>query len=97
MMQRMRLNVMKNWLSVHDWPAKKPYISPVSVMVSAYMPAVDPTRTHYQRFESEFSQFLRQVSVDEWAKSTRTRPMKMKTVAPRGKETVRGEPGDEDE
>jgi len=30
MMQRMRLNVMKNWLSVHDWPAKKSYISPVS-------------------------------------------------------------------
>ena len=84
-MQRTRLDVMKNWLRVHDWPAKKPYMIPVSVIVSAYMPAVYPTRIHCQIFGSEFSEFWRQISVHEWAKSARrARPMRMKTVSPSG-------------
>ena len=88
MMQRIRLNLMKNWLSVHDWPARKPYIRPVSVIVIAYIPAVEPTRIHCQRFDSEFSQFSGQVSVHEWARSTRTRPIRIKMVAPNDEEAI---------
>ena len=80
MMQRIRLNVMKNWLSVHDWPATKPYISPMSMMLIAYIPAVEPKRIHCQRF-SEFSRLSRHASVHEWAKSTRrTRPMRIRAT-----------------
>ena len=82
MMQRIRLNIMKNWLSVHDWPAKKWYISPVSVMI---IPAVEPTRIHCrQRIDSQFSQFSRHISVHDRVRSTRTRRSRIKTVAPRG-------------
>ena len=85
MIQRIRLNVMTNWLSVHDWPAKKPYMSPVSVMVISYILAVEPTKLRCQMIDSEISQFSRHISVHEWARSTRrTRPMRIKMVAPRG-------------
>ena len=84
MMQRIRLNAMKKWLSVHDWPAKKPYMSPVSVMVIAYILAVEPTKLRCQMIDSEISQFSRHISVHEWAKSTRTRPTRIRMVAPRG-------------
>lgn len=49
------------------------------------MLAVDPIRIHCQRLEDvgEFSQFSRQVSDQEWAKSIRrTRPNKINIVAP---------------
>ena len=70
MMQRMGLNVMKNWLSVHDWPAKQPYISPVS---------------RGRSDEDPLPEFRVGVSVHKWAKSTRrARPVRLQTVAPRG-------------
>ena len=82
-MHRARLNEMKNRLSEHPDPEKKPYSSPVSVMVNAYMAAVDPMRIHCQRLDDEFSQFSRHVSDHECAKSTRrTRPRSMNMVAP---------------
>ena len=82
--QSARLSEMKNRLSVHPGLAKKAYSTPVTAMAAAYIPAVDPRRTHCQRFEfGEFSQFSRQVSDQECAKSTsRTRPKTMKMVAP---------------
>ena len=52
-------------------------------MVIAYIPAVESTRIHFQRLDSEFSQFSRHVSVHERAKSTRTRPVRINMVAPR--------------
>lgn len=57
----------------------------MSVTVNAYMAAVEPTRIHCHRLEDvgEFSQFSRQVSDHEWAKSTRrTSPSRMNIVAP---------------
>ena len=79
-----RLNEMKNRFNVHSGPAKKPYITPVSAMVAAYIPAVEPMRTHCHRFEfDEFSQFSRHISDQQCAKSTRrTRPRRIKNVAP---------------
>jgi hypothetical protein len=83
MMHSTRLNEMKNRLSVHPEPAKKAYRTPVRAMVPAYMAAVEMMRIHCQRLESDFSQFSRQVSDHEWAKSTRrTKPRSMKIVAP---------------
>lgn len=63
--QRIQLNVMKNRLRVHDCPAKKAYMTPVSAMVTTYNPPVDPTRIHCQRLLSDFSQFSKHVSVHE--------------------------------
>lgn len=84
MTMRVRLNEMKKRLSVQPELAKYAYRTPVIANVAAYMPAVEPTRIHCHRLELlEFSQFSRQVSDHEWAKSTkRTRPRRTKTVAP---------------
>jgi hypothetical protein len=83
MMHSTRLNEMKNRLRVHPEPAKKAYRTPVREMVPAYMAAVETMRIHCHRLESDFSQFSRQVSDHEWAKSTRrTKPRSMKIVAP---------------
>lgn len=82
--QRMRLNVMKNRFSEQSEPAKYAYSKPVRVIVKIYMKAVELMRIHCHRLdEGEFSQFSRQVSDQECAKSTRrTRPSKMNIVAP---------------
>ena len=84
MMHRARLNEMKNRFIVQPEPAKKANMTLVSAIVAAYMPAVEPSRIHCQRLEfEEFSQFSRQVSDQECAKSTRrTRPRMMNIVAP---------------
>lgn len=83
MIHKTRLTEMKNLLSVQPESAKNPYKTPVKEIVAAYMPPVEPMRIHCQRFESEFSQLLRQVSDHEWAKSTsKTSPRRMKMVAP---------------
>ena len=84
MIARTRLNEIKNWLRLQPELAKYAYNTPVMVNVATYIPAVELTRIHCQRFELlEFSQFSRQVADQEWAKSTkRTRPRRMKAVAP---------------
>ncbi len=81
---RARLNEMKKRLSEQPEPAKYPYSTPVIANVAAYMLAVEPTRIHCHMLELlEFSHFSRQVSDQEWAKSTkRTRPRRTKLVAP---------------
>lgn len=83
-MHKDKLNEMKKRFSVHEGPAKNAYITPVRAMVAAYIPAVEPIRTHCHMLELvEFSQFSRQVSDQECAKSTRrTRPKRMNMVAP---------------
>ena len=82
-MHKARFNEMKNLLRVQPESAKKPYMTPVKAIVAAYIPAVEPMRIHCQIFEFELSQFSRQVSDHECAKSTsKTRPRSMKTVAP---------------
>ena len=81
--QRAKFNEIKNWLRVQPDPAKKAYNTAVREIVVAYVSAVDPMRIHCHRVESDTSQFSRQVSVQECAKSTsRTRPRRMKIVAP---------------
>jgi hypothetical protein len=84
MMQRARLNEMKNRFKVQSDPAKKPYMTPVNAIVAAYIPAVDPIRIHCHKLEFvEFSQFSRHISDQQCAKSTRrTRPRRMNNVAP---------------
>lgn len=84
MMVRARLNEIKNWLRVQPELAKYAYNTPVMANAATYIPAVEPMRIHCQRFELfEFSQLARQVSDQEWAKSTkRTRPRRTKAVAP---------------
>ena len=84
MAMRARLNEMKKRLSVQPEPAKYAYNTPIIANVAAYIPAVEPTRIHCHMLELlEFSQFSRQVSDHEWAKSTRrTRPRRTKIVAP---------------
>lgn len=82
-MHSARLSDIKNWLSEQPEFPKNPYRMPVKAMVPAYIPAVDPMSIHCQRFELEFSQFSRQVSDQECAKSTRrTSPRRMNMVAP---------------
>jgi len=84
MIVRARLNEMKNWLRVQPELEKYAYNTPVMANVATYIPAVEPMRIHCQRFELlEFSHLSRQVSLQEWAKSTkRTRPRRIKAVAP---------------
>ena len=84
MTMRARLNEMKKRLSVQPELVKYAYSTPVIANVAAYMPAVEQMRIHCHRLELlEFSQFSRQVSDQEWAKSTkRTSPRRTKMVAP---------------
>ena len=84
MTMRARLNEMKKRLSVQPELVKYAYRTPVIANVATYMLAVEPTRIHCHMLELlEFSQFSRQVSDQEWAKSTkRTRPRRTKMVAP---------------
>lgn len=75
---------MKKRLSPQPELVKYAYSTPVIANVAAYMQAVELTRIHCHMLELlEFSQFSRQVSDQEWAKSTkRTRPRRTKMVAP---------------
>ena len=80
---RIKLIVMKDWFIEQPDDAKNPYIKPVRVIAPAYIENVDPTRRACHVLEEVASNFARQVSAHECAKSTkRNRPKRIKNTEP---------------